>query len=136
MLHIRAGARYPCDLCHEEGAADGHPALWAQVEWGGSALWARGLARVSVELQRPRRSGPKGPAACFAAFRMRLSFSSRSSVTFTQRMVCGFCSLEQRLSLTCAACGRTLAGTSSNPSGELSGRHCLLGLLQVISCML
>jgi hypothetical protein len=24
-----AGARYPCDLCHEEAVADGHDAAWA-----------------------------------------------------------------------------------------------------------
>ncbi|KAG2427243.1 hypothetical protein HYH02_014647 [Chlamydomonas schloesseri] len=58
------GVRYPCDLCHEEGAPDGHPAAWAQ------------------------------------------------------RMVCGFCSLEQPLGLACRGCGKQLAGSSSNPSGR------------------
>lgn len=24
------GERYPCDLCHEEGVADGHPVAWAK----------------------------------------------------------------------------------------------------------
>jgi hypothetical protein len=26
---MATGVRYPCDLCHEEGAADGHDAAWA-----------------------------------------------------------------------------------------------------------
>lgn len=30
MFHTcDAGARFPCDLCHEEAAADGHDAAWA-----------------------------------------------------------------------------------------------------------
>lgn len=34
------------------------------------------------------------------------------------RMVCGYCSLEQRVAVECKACGKKLATTARNPSGR------------------
>lgn len=45
-------------------------------------------------------------------------FTDGHSMKWATRMVCGFCSLEQKLGDKCASCNKKLATTAANPLGR------------------
>jgi hypothetical protein len=125
------GRRFPCDLCHELGAPDGHEMAWAKrmVRRAAAAAARRGPrtrrpqdmpTRCALPIPRSgRMASLPGPTTLLRPHNLASLTPLACADAPPQRpQTCGYCGVEQAVADSCKACGKKLASSASNPTGK------------------